>query len=359
MSDIRITNCPVHLFTVDHAPKGFAPFGLGDILRKPATWWGIRRGLHLASSIGGWEAGERFARFASYAKANSQRENFEVLRKYYTPGTRFVVLPMDMAYMGLGEPRISLEEQHNELKELADEFEGLILPFAAVDPRRPGVMDELERCREMGFVGVKLYPPLGYMPGNEILHEDVYPYCVEHNLPVMSHCSRGGVRKWGMFDSDQAALASPEAFKNVLKDHPKLKVCLAHFGGDTDWKNYLGPPRRDHTDPNKPFRKDNFLALILDMLRSGDYPNLWTDISYTLFQFTQNVPALDVFMNDEKVASRVLFGSDYYMTEQEEDSERRVSFEIRHGLGEDKFRRIAETNPEAYLFGDPVSPPGD
>ena len=98
--------------------------------------------------------------------------------------------------------------------------------------------------------------------------------------------------------------------------------------------------------------------MILDMLRSGDYPNLWTDISYTLFQFTQNVPALDVFMNDEKVASRVLFGSDYYMTEKEEDSERRVSFEIRHGLGEDKFRLIAETNPEAYLFGDPVSPPG-
>ncbi len=102
MSDIRITNCHVHLFTVDHAPKGFAPFGLGDILRKPATWWGIRRGLHLASSIEGWEAGGWLARFASYAKANSQRENFYALSKYYTTGTRFVVLPMDMAYMGLG-----------------------------------------------------------------------------------------------------------------------------------------------------------------------------------------------------------------------------------------------------------------
>ncbi|MEM7238861.1 MAG: amidohydrolase family protein, partial [Pseudomonadota bacterium] len=194
-----------------------------------------------------------------------------------------------------------------------------------------------------GFRGIKLYPPLGYSPSHPVLMDEIYPYCVENDLPVMSHCSRGGVRGRWIDDREQARLAGPDAFIEVLETFPRLRVCLAHFGGEAEWDAYLGPPMTTRRT------EDNWLEKIRLMLESGTYPNLYTDISYTVFKYTQNVPALDIFLSHPRVARRVLFGSDFYLTEREGKSERRVSIELRHGIGDAKFRMIAETNPAEYL----------
>jgi len=139
----------------------------------------------------------------------------------------------------------------------------------------------------------------------------------------------------------------------VLTQFPGLRVCLAHFGGDADWRRYID----EGIDPRDPeARRRNWLAAILDMLRSGAYPGLWTDISYTIFNFEDNLPFLRVFLTDERIAARVLFGSDYYMTRQERLSERAISFRLRDALGETLFRRIAETNPAIWL-GEPRARP--
>ena len=79
------------------------------------------------------------------------------------------------------------------------------------------------------------------------------------------------------------------------------------------------------------------------------YDNLYTDISYTLFRYQENIPILKVFLSRQRIRERVLFGSDYYMVEQETTSEREVSIRLRAELGERFFRQIAETNPRAYL----------
>ena len=347
--DIKITNCHVHLFTTDHVPNGYAG-GLirlvkVNLIRRPLAWILRRRTLR-------WIFGEkpgRVARFAEIADQEDQGGVFEAVEGYYPSETRFVVLPMDMKQMGYGDPDEDLPAQHDALARLAAAKPGRVLPFAAVDPRRPDAFAELRRCvEEHGFRGVKLYPPLGYAPTDPRL-KDVYKYCVDKNLPVLSHCSRGGVREKGMKDDRQADLAGPAAFLPVLEEHKDLRVCLAHFGGWSDWKEYLNKTRRSSIEPRAAFRTRNWLAHILDLLRSGKYPNLWTDISYTAFEIEKNIPALDVFLNDEKVASRVLFGSDFYMTEMEETSERRVSIELRHRLRDEKFRQIAETNPAIWL----------
>ena len=85
------------------------------------------------------------------------------------------------------------------------------------------------------------------------------------------------------------------------------------------------------------------------------YPGLWTDISYTLFAFDALVPFLRLFLEDARLAGRVLFGSDFYMTRLEALSERAVCVRLRVALGEALFRRIAETNPRAWL-GEPPLP---
>ena len=72
-------------------------------------------------------------------------------------------------------------------------------------------------------------------------------------------------------------------------------------------------------------------------------------VSYTIFRFQQYAPILKVFLYDEKVRRRTLFGSDYYMIEQEKFSERYLSMCLRAEIGDDWFRQIAVSNPRDYL----------
>ena len=93
------------------------------------------------------------------------------------------------------------------------------------------------------------------------------------------------------------------------------------------------------------------------MLRSGAYPNLYADISFTIFHYARNMPALKVFLEDPAVRSRVLFGSDFYMSEGLDLRERDLSIRLRAELGPDAFREIAETNPARFLKGAAETPP--
>ncbi len=92
------------------------------------------------------------------------------------------------------------------------------------------------------------------------------------------------------------------------------------------------------------------------MLRSGDYPNLYTDVSYTLFTETPAYRPFDYFdflkvlMSEPNVRERVLFGTDYYMVEREKVSEKEVSIALRAHLGEELYFQIAHRNPKKFLY---------
>ncbi len=85
------------------------------------------------------------------------------------------------------------------------------------------------------------------------------------------------------------------------------------------------------------------------MIASGDYPNLYTDVSYTIFKFDNHIPLLRLYLRQPTMRERVLFGSDFYMTRQENLSEKAISIRLRDSLGEEVFRSIAETNPKRWL----------
>ena len=85
----------------------------------------------------------------------------------------------------------------------------------------------------------------------------------------MSHCSRGGVREKGLCCRRmQASLASPGAFMPVMKAFPELRVCLAHFGGDQEWKDYLGPQHKQPLARDESCCEENWLAQILAIAQS-------------------------------------------------------------------------------------------
>lgn len=157
---------------MEHVPTDYLPLKLGVILKapivnRPARW--LLRRLHPFDRR---DRFERFSNFAAVAGEKSQRQVFEIVRSRYPSRTRFVVLPMDMAYMGAGKVPVPLEHQHHELALMRAEFGEMVIPFAAVDPRRPNVLGMLQDLVESkGFRGIKVYPNLGYRPDDPVLME--------------------------------------------------------------------------------------------------------------------------------------------------------------------------------------------
>ncbi|TDX29647.1 amidohydrolase family protein [Rhodovulum visakhapatnamense] len=349
MSDIRITNCHIHTLTAAHAPLYYPAPPVAAIRAWPGLLHGLRHAARLQPWEGPHEAVLQLDHFRKTGCRESQRAVFLEALRHYPASARFVVLPMDLEYCGHGPVPVGLKAQHRELYELSRD-PGLghrVIPFATLHPDRPDAVAELRRCLdEYGFRGVKIYPRLGYAPSHEILMREVYPLCVERGLPVVSHCSRGGVRhrRWTPARAD--AVTDPAAHVPVLRAFPELRLCLAHFGGDADWLSFLAEGL-DPLDPEA--RRRNWVTKIADMIESGAYPNLYTDISYTVFKVPACMPLLTLFMESERLAARILFGSDFYMLRQEDLSEKAVSIRLRAALGEARFRQIAETNPETWL----------
>lgn len=341
----RITNCHIHTFTLAHVPARFLPAPLDVLLRTPYLWRPARWLLTSLNPFDDRDKYQRYTNFVRVASKRTQRDVYEAILPRYPQGTRFVVLPMDMSYMGAGAPPSALDAQHEELARLRDAFPETLIPFAAIDPRRSDLLPMLRRLvEERGFRGIKVYPSLGYAP-DDLRLMDVWAYAAARGIPVMAHCSRGGVRQRGLSAEDVDQFTAPHRWRGVLEAFPGLRVCLAHMGGSEEWERYFDDGRHDE----RPLERQSWLGQILQMLRDERYASLYTDISYTLFAFSRYAAPLSVFLTDPRIAARVLFGSDYYMAEREREDERLLSMRLRSALGEESWWRIAEGNPARYL----------
>jgi len=114
-----------------------------------------------------------------------------------------------------------------------------------------------------GFIGVKLYPPMGFQPiDNAALGSafpdhvrqqlgeqpgqaldralaQLYQWCVANNVPIMAHAvaSNEAGPGYGM-------RANPRFWARVLGQYPALRINMAHFGG---FRQIGQPPKRDVT----------------------------------------------------------------------------------------------------------------
>ncbi|MCE9647526.1 MAG: amidohydrolase family protein [Chloroflexi bacterium] len=362
-----IYNCHIHTFTSSHLPIRFPPMWLKHLMRIKfargiliylATRFGLLLKLFefilpaqgLSGSLLTIETLKRYERFFVTGMQKSQAEIFKNISSQYPETTRFIVLPMDMEFMGAGRPFTSYREQLEELAVLRKANPDAIIPFFAADPRRPGLFEMFtEFIEHRGFRGVKIYPNLGYFPDDPALME-LYAVCQKKNIPVLAHCSPGGISQRGLTKEAAKAFAHPSNYKPILKEFPRLNFCLAHFGGVEEWERSLSgqSPRSGEGA--------SWLTIILEMLRSGEYPNLYTDVSYTLFCEAPTyrpfsyADYLKVMMSDPNVCRHVLFGSDYYMVEQEKLNEKEVSIALRSHLGESLYFQMAHHNPKNFLY---------
>ena len=236
----------------------------------------------------------------------------------------WIALMMDTEKGFEGSPSlIGFDGQKRIMMDLTAKARGRIWPFFAYDPRSRPVDAVRNAIEKEGFVGVKLYPPLGFKPcGNEDGEveerlEGLYQYCAsgrDEPIPITAHCSWSdgvfsnravpGISAYKEYYRD---MAHPLHWEKVLKRYGNLKLNLAHFGGAGEWE------QRALGGPSAAVEK-NWADTILRLMR--EHENVYTDLSFHGILPAKNGDAykralLEKICGAEK---RVLLGSDWYMS---------------------------------------------
>ncbi len=420
---------------------------------------------------------QRYAQIGLFSKYKTQKGIYDKLKKQYPSDTHFVGLPMDMEFMNAGKLRkgFTIESQMAGLLEIKqrEADKETFHPFVFADPRRmkdkkyfdyevddEGQVSLVKDCLMQlylevhGFKGIKMYPALGYFPFDDILLP-LYKYCIQNNLPIMSHCIKGTIfyrgkksLSWdthpifseGRIDRGRHTVDDLKELQGLDIDSPdivgedkplhlnqvknmdfsnnftnplnflcllnndylykvieqsvnkeslrrifpcedqnrtvekgkgleKLKVCLAHFGGDDQWNRFLESDRdnftsqlilRPHvgidffrnakgeTSPGKLayiWKFVDWYTIICSMMIQ--YENVYADISYILHDGVI-LPLLKQTLSNEKLKEKVLYGSDFYVVRNHK-SDKAILADIRAGLTESEFDQIARENPRGYL----------
>lgn len=422
-------NTHAHCFTIDHVPENFAERLIWLYALFPISWikkhkiiqWIVKMlnkpiVLKLLKLI--WKDIDKslnrllsFIRFFDIAK--TQKEMVDLLKGYYPPKTIFVLLTMDMEFMGAGKPFHSFNQQIEELALLKanPKYSTLIHPFVFVDPRRQDVFKIVETTIEQKkFTGIKLYPALGYFPFDKRL-KSVYEYAVKYDLPLTTHCIAGVVffrgTKQEAFENlthHPAVINQPLFGKKAIdftlnfthplnfnclmdvdilkklwgedaEDFRDLKICMGHFGGNDEWNKYLTDPWLpaydnpnggslnienawfDEMDKNcKITRKAySWFSVIIDMMRK--FPKMYSDISYTISD-DRTFPLLKLLLTSnyytQPIGSHPSISSRIlfgtdFFVVSKAGSEREMSIKLREYLGDDLFEVIACENPIRFL----------
>ena len=207
---------------------------------------------------------QRYMLILEFTKYSSQKKIFDRLIKMYEPGSKMVILPMDMEYMGAGSTKESYLQQiaeiHAEVKSNHTNVE-FLTPFLFVDPRRirnkknatdkdffnweieTGIRNgnpfnyvRLQDCivrdylegtggiEDGSFKGIKIYPALGYFPFDEDLLA-LWSYCVQHDIPITTHCTKGTIYYRGRL-------------RTSWQKHPVFTDADGNFLDLKCWNNY-------------------------------------------------------------------------------------------------------------------------
>ncbi|MDC7247862.1 MAG: amidohydrolase family protein [Sphaerochaetaceae bacterium] len=302
------------------------------------------------------------------------RESIKTLKFFRTVFKTLKILDSSL----ISDTASAFDRQIKEMQILKKIYGENLLPFLAVDPRRKNIAEIIKDQVGPGktFHGIKLYTPNGYSPTDPRLFDDdqhfingisLYSYCSKHNIPVLAHCSNRGfatfardIQIWGdiyvkdnpeddagrlennseptwksfnhyLFEggfsksvAERAqALNHPLIWDKVLDNYKDLKLCLAHFGGESDeWRNQIVVLMKKHK-------------------------NLYTDLSCHIDR-KRLKRIYEEIMSDQDISDRIFYGSDYFLN-MLNDIEFSKYYKNFKGVFKSDFARISRENPERFL----------
>jgi predicted TIM-barrel fold metal-dependent hydrolase len=211
----------------------------------------------------------------------NQQQDFGDLRENYSESGQFVAL-LDEAGVDYAvviaevAPITSALVTNDEVRDFCRQSPRLV-PFASINPfltaDAAAVLEGLV-SRE-GFKGLKMYPTYQYFYPNDPLVYPLYARAQELQIPIMFHTGSS------LFKGSRLKYGDPIFFDDVAVDFPQLTIIMCH-GGRPFW-----------------YDRAAFLARLHD--------NVYVEIS--------GLPPkklLSYFPELERLASKVLFGSDWY-----------------------------------------------
>lgn len=270
------------------------------------------------------------------------RPRQEIMREYrslYVGAGRVAIVAPYLVDFELWFPRgaevSGVTDQVEVMAEIARRSaDPLILNFVGFCPIRATLLarqgiDPLGVVRhaidQRGFAGVKLYPPLGFLPagnpvaasfgaqkgrratGSEINDalELLYDWCSLNEVPIAAHAANSnGANECSGWN------ASPRNWAAVLNDHAELHVSLAHFGGFREEINKTNCPRTG--EPNW----ENLLAAL-----AQHHQRLYADLGYWTETYRDSPAGYERVQKDIKallaaapvLKERLMFGTDWAM----------------------------------------------
>ncbi|MFW6078119.1 MAG: amidohydrolase family protein [Gemmatimonadota bacterium] len=219
---------------------------------------------------------------------------------------------------------------------------GRVLPFIAVNPRRSDHYPLMKRAiEEQGFVGVKLYPSLGYEVTTSKMKR-VVKYCRRNDVPIVIHATSGGFNK----DAETAGYAHPKHWKDLFEaveggegGGDPLRICFAHCGG---WGGFCG------REPDHVEWADRILGYM------DEHPNVYADLSYHVDMAVEGGDVEAAYFDaladllDGPHGDRIIFGTDSWLLRLNmDDAAYWAYFESK--VDADDFDRIARVNPARFL----------
>ncbi|MBW1799781.1 MAG: amidohydrolase [Deltaproteobacteria bacterium] len=140
-----------------------------------------------------------------------------------------VIFGVDWAYAVTGEPKVSNREQNRIHADMAKKWDGRFIPMAALDPRRPDVLEQAtEAVEEWGMKGFKLHPSAGFYPNDPVCFP-LYEKCSDWGVPIVFHS--GGLEFHWEF-------GQPMYIASAAERYPEVKMVMAHAGTES-WQPAL------------------------------------------------------------------------------------------------------------------------
>jgi predicted TIM-barrel fold metal-dependent hydrolase len=115
----------------------------------------------------------------------------------------------------------SLRDANNHVAHLTQALPDRLFAFAVVNPLHDSAVDELDRAvSDLGVSGLKLFPS-GWYPFDDRAHR-IYERAADLGVPILFHS--------GIFIDGCSGRFCRPAFYEAIRDHPRLRVTLAHLG---------------------------------------------------------------------------------------------------------------------------------
>ncbi|MBI4965210.1 MAG: amidohydrolase [Desulfomonile tiedjei] len=151
---------------------------------------------------------------------------------------------------------------------------------ATVFPGEEDARGILKEAFEMGLKAVKLHAHVQFFRMDSEEMREIYEACSDSGKPLVMHVGREPKNPYFPYPVDPYSICAADKLEKVIKDYPRLRVCVPHLGMDED---------------------DAYRRMI------EQYDNLWLDTTMVLADYfpLSSPPSLG-----DMRADRIMYGTD-------------------------------------------------